>query len=256
MLTAAGMTHPGRKRRNNEDALVWDVQLGLAAVADGMGGHQSGEVASRLAVETLREFVARAACDRDLTWPFGYDRTRSFAANCLRTAIQLANRRVYQAAVSREELAGMGTTLVAVLAGQGTWTYAGVGDSRVYLLRAGSLRQLTRDDSWIETAIAQNLVDAGDRHAHPLRHVLTKAVGLQEELEFGVGEEPLRPGDRVLLCSDGLTTVVGDAEIRALLTRHETDLAVACRALVEAANAGGGPDNVTVVLLAADEPRR
>jgi len=251
MLRAAGMSHPGRKRRNNEDALLYDVHLGLAAVADGMGGHQSGEVASHLALEALQEFVAQAARDRDLTWPFGYDPARSFAANCLRTAIQLANRRVYQAAASREELMGMGTTLVAVLAHEGIWTYAGVGDSRAYLLRDSTLRQLTRDDSWIETAIAQNLVDAGDRHAHPLRHVLTKAIGLQEELEFGVGEEALRAGDRLLLCSDGLTAVVGDAEIRALLAQHEADLTAACGALVDAANAAGGPDNVTVVLLAA-----
>lgn len=249
MIEAHGLTDPGRKRKNNEDSLRLEPEMGLAIVADGMGGHQSGEVASSLAIETLGDFVARAQQDPDLTWPFGIDPDRSFAANCLSTGIRLANRRILGEAVNRADLAGMGTTVVVVLAGDGRLTYAGVGDSRIYLARGDTLRQLTRDDSWIEAAVAQRLIAEEERHAHPLRNVLTKAVGLQDDLEFDVWEEPLEDGDRVLLCSDGLTGVVPDERILDILSAHDRDLAAGCRALIDAANDGGGPDNVTVVLL-------
>lgn len=251
MIEAVGHTDPGRKRKGNEDALGVDPDIGLAVVADGMGGHQSGEVASQLTVETLRQFVARAHQDRDLTWPFGLDAGRSFEANCLTTAIKLANQAVFRAATGRPELAGMGTTVVAVLAGKGRLCYASVGDSRVYLWRGKSLRQLTRDDSWLEAAASQQLLDAAELESHPFRHVLTKAIGLQEDLEFDVGEEPLHEEDCVLLCSDGLTSALTDARIEELVRDHKGDLEGTCRALVDAANEAGGPDNVTVVMLRA-----
>jgi serine/threonine protein phosphatase PrpC len=168
-------------------------------------------------------FVDRAHRDRGLTWPFGLTAERSFEANCLSTGIRLANQSVYRMAANREELAGMGTTLVAVLARDGRLTFAGVGDSRVYLFRDNRLRQLTRDDSWIEAAIAQRLIDVTEREVHPFRHVLTKAIGLQEDVEFEVGEEPIRAGDRVLLCSDGLTTPLSDQRIEEIL-RFRADL--------------------------------
>ncbi|MBI2468798.1 MAG: serine/threonine-protein phosphatase, partial [Candidatus Rokubacteria bacterium] len=233
MIEAHGLTDPGRKRKNNEDSVRLEPAMGLAIVADGMGGHQSGEVASSLAVETLGNFVARARLDRDLTWPFGLDPTRSFAANCLGTGIRLANRRILGEASKRPDLTGMGTTVVAVLAGDGRLTYAGVGDSRVYLARGDALRQLTRDDSWIEEALALRLIAEEERRDHPLRNVLTKAVGLQDDLEFDVGEEPLEDGDRVLLCSDGLTAVIPDERILEILLEHDRDLAAGCRALVD-----------------------
>jgi protein phosphatase len=254
MIEAHGLTDPGRKRKHNEDTLRIEPAIGLAVVADGMGGHQSGEVASALAVETLEAFVARAHRDRDLTWPFGVDPARSFEANCLITAIKLANRSVFQTAASRDDLTGMGTTVVAVLARDGRLHYAGVGDSRAYLVRGATLRQLTRDDSWIEAAIAQQLIDVAESYDHPFRHVLTKALGLQEDLDFEVSEEALQAGDRVLLCSDGLTTALSDADVLEILRAHDKDLAGACRALVEAANEAGGPDNVTVVLLRQPAP--
>jgi protein phosphatase len=249
MIEAYGLSDPGRKRRNNEDAFGTDPVVGLAVVCDGMGGHQSGEVASALAVEALGEFVARAHRDADLTWPFGLDAERSFAANCLNTGIKLANRRVFREAALRDSLAGMGTTLVAVLVREDRLTYAGVGDSRAYLLRGDRLRQLTRDDSWVEAAVSQRLIAPRERDSHPFRHVLTKAIGLQEDVEFEIAEEPLEDGDRVLLCSDGLHSVVPESEIREVIDAHDRDLRDACVALVAAANAGGGPDNVTVVLV-------
>ncbi|HEV8674082.1 MAG TPA: PP2C family serine/threonine-protein phosphatase [Methylomirabilota bacterium] len=248
-LEAHGLTDPGRKRKGNEDSMGLDPALGLAIVADGMGGHQSGEVASQLAVEKIRDFVARAHQDRDLTWPFGIDAARSFEANCLSTGIKLANQAVLGAAAGRAELTGMGTTVVAVLAREGHLHYAGVGDSRAYLLRGGQLHQLTRDDSWLEAAVAQQLIEARDLHEHPFRHVLTKAVGLQEELDFEIGDLPLEAGDRVLLCSDGLTTALSDEQIQAVLGANQRDLPSACQALIAAANEAGGPDNVTVIML-------
>ncbi len=249
MIDAHGLTDPGRKRKSNEDFMQFDSGIGFAVVADGMGGHQSGEVASRLAVETLQDFIGRAHGDRDLTWPFGITGERSFEANCLSTGIRLANRSVYRRAADREELTGMGTTLVAVLLRDGRLTYAGVGDSRVYLFRENRLQQITRDDSWIEAAIAQQLIDVSERDVHPFRHVLTKAIGLQEDVEFEVREERLRAGDRILLCSDGLTTALSDERIEELLRQHTGDLEATCRALVAAANEAGGPDNVTVLVV-------
>lgn len=255
MVEVYGLSDPGRKRKGNEDSMGLEPDIGLAVVADGMGGHQSGEVASQLAVETLRSFVGRAHRDRDLTWPFGLDARRSFEANCLTTAIKLANQAVFRAALGRPELAGMGTTVVAVMAGQGRLSYAGVGDSRVYLWRGKTFRQLTRDDSWLEAAVSQQLLDAAELESHPFRHVLTKAVGLQEDVDFDVGEEPLHDGDCVLLCSDGLTTALSDGRIQELVRAHGQDLEQACRALVDAANEAGGPDNVTVAMLRAGKAR-
>ncbi len=249
MIEAHGLTDPGRKRKGNEDSMGLDPEIGLAVVADGMGGHQSGEVASQLAVETLRDFVARAHRDRDLTWPFGIDPQRSFEANCLTTAIKLANQAVFRAAATRPELAGMGTTVVVILARDGRLSFAGVGDSRAYLIRGKALLQLTRDDSWLEVAVSQQLIDAADAESHPFRHVLTKAVGLQEDVDFDVGEEPLQDGDCVLLCSDGLTSALSDQQIQKIAGAHARDLEGTCRALIAAANDAGGPDNVTVVLV-------
>jgi protein phosphatase len=254
MIEAHGLTDPGRKRKSNEDSMGLDPALDLAVVADGMGGHQSGEVASQLAVESLREFVLRAHRDRDLTWPFGLDPKRPFEANCLITAVKVANLAIFRAAAGRPELAGMGTTIVAILARKGRLHYASVGDSRAYLLHGKTLRQLTRDDSWLEAAVSQQLIDAADAESHPFRHVLTKAVGLQEDIDFDVGEEPIGEGDCVLLCSDGLTTALPDYRIQDIVRANQTDLAAACRALVAAANEAGGPDNVTVVLARPTRP--
>lgn len=249
MIELHGLTDRGRKRQSNEDSIGLDPAIGLAVVADGMGGHQSGEVASNLAVQALQEFVVRAHRDRDLTWPFGFDPGRSFEANCLATGVKLANQAVFLASTGHPDLAGMGTTIIAVLARTGQVSYASVGDSRAYLVRGDTVRRLTRDDSWLEAALAQKLIDLDEADDHPLRHVLTKAVGLQADVEFDVGEEALQDGDRVLLCSDGLTTTLSDQQIREILHARKADLGAACRALVAAANDAGGPDNVTVVLV-------
>jgi protein phosphatase len=255
LITACGRTDAGRRRHENEDAFAIDPALGLVVVADGMGGHARGEIAAQLAVDTIRAFVARASRDAGATWPVAIDPRRSFGANCLRGAIALANAAIHRAAAAEPELAGMGTTVAAVLVRDRELAYAGVGDSRVYLLRGRALRQLTHDDSWIEGAVASGLVAAADRHAHPLAHVLVRAVGPAPDVNVEVGDVGLEPDDRILLCSDGLTAALADERIAEILAAGPDDEA-ACAALVAAANDGGGPDNVTVALARPVAPPR
>ena len=173
-LTAFGVTHPGRVRPNNEDALLWDVDAGLFIVADGMGGHQAGEVASRMAVESVRGFLEASRGDHDLTWPFGFDPALSVNANRLVTAVRLANRKVFQAGEDKPDFAGMGTTIVAAMLENDTLTFCGVGDSRIYVLSPAGLQQVTHDDSWVATVLARDPeFDRTQLAQHPMRHVLT-----------------------------------------------------------------------------------
>jgi protein phosphatase len=243
-----GLTDVGRRRKINEDSIFRADDLFI--VCDGMGGHKSGEVASSLAVEAVVRFVERSNEDRELTWPYGFNPRLSFHANRLLTAIKLANRAVFRKASSADEYTGMGTTVAAVLipTGETLMSYAHVGDSRVYLLREGVLLQLTRDDSWANVARGSNL-DASSVESTTMRNVLTKALGAREDVEFDVVDQALSAGDVVVLCSDGLTNMVPDRRILEVVTRHDGDLEGACRDLVEEANAQGGRDNISVILV-------
>jgi protein phosphatase len=241
MIEFHGETDVGRRRQLNEDCI--HAADGLFIVCDGMGGHLAGEVASRIATEAIVGFIARAAADPDVTWPFGVDAGQPPEANRLSTAIRLANRAVHELSARSEEHRGMGTTVVAALIppGRPTVTYGHVGDSRLYLLRDETLTQLTRDDS-----LAEMLPGGG---APVMRNVLTKALGVREDVEVDVAARDLAPGDILLLCSDGLTTMLPDAEILQTVLAHAGDLKEACRRLIAAANAQGGRDNVSVVLV-------
>ena len=217
-LTAYGVTHPGRVRPNNEDALLSDVPAGLFVVADGMGGHQAGEVASKMAVETVQSFLESSKGDHDLTWPFGFDPALSMNANRLVTAVRLANRKVYQAGEDKPDLAGMGTTVVVALVEGGMLTFCGVGDSRIYVLSGSALQQITHDDSWVATVLARDPeFDRAQLATHPMRHVLTNVLGAREDTEVEVGERPLAAGEQLLLCSDGLYGGLDDASLQILL---------------------------------------
>jgi protein phosphatase len=249
MLLSYGLTDVGRRRTINEDSIF--VADGLFVVCDGMGGHQAGEVASNLAVETIARFVQRSDADPELTWPFGFNPRLSFNANRLRTAIKLANRVVYRKGNSREEYTGMGTTAVAALvsAGKPMMTHAGVGDSRVYLLRGGGMVQLTRDDSLANVSWPGLDDDATAGVPPSVKHVLTKALGAREDVEFDVVDQAMAPGDVIVLCSDGLTNMLPDDRIRDIVAGHSSDLEAACRELVGKANAEGGRDNISVILV-------
>ena len=242
MIQFCGRTDVGRRRHRNEDSIL--VSEGILAVCDGMGGHQAGDVASRIAVDTIGTFIGRSGADPDLTWPYGFDPSLSFDANRIRTAIKLANRAIFTRATAEDEYAGMGTTVVATLVApdDGRFTYGHVGDSRIYIIRGGHAVQLTRDDSLANSAWA----DAEEAGA--MKNVLTKALGVRGEVEFDVAAHDLRPGDTVLLCSDGLTNMLDDDAILDIVSRYDGHLDKTCDQLVDGANARGGRDNISAIL--------
>ncbi|MCC6987655.1 MAG: serine/threonine-protein phosphatase [Acidobacteria bacterium] len=250
-FVAHGVTDVGRVRTTNEDTLHVDVAAGIFVVADGMGGHQAGEVASSLAVTTIVDFLTRSRLDEGLTWPFGLDAGLSLEANRLATAVKVANRRVVAAAAEQPERSGMGTTVVAAIAADDRVTYCGVGDSRLYLVRGGVLSQLTRDDTWLAAVLAQNAdADPTALEQHPFRHMLTEAIGTVENVTVHVQEHHWQAGDRLMLCSDGLHSMGADDEIaRRLAATAAAGPSAACDALVAAALEAGARDNVTVLVI-------
>jgi protein phosphatase len=249
MLEAYGQTDVGRRRKLNEDNFLVAPEPGLYAVCDGMGGHNAGEVASKMAIETLQAFIEKSHKEKEITWPYGLDVNLSFDGNRLKTAIKLANKKVFRAADNREDYTGMGTTVVAGLVSENTLTVGSAGDSRCYLLRGGQLSQLTRDDSWVSAALGEGILNSDEIERHPLRNVITKAVGAKESIELDVVEQKLQAGDLVLICSDGLHAMISDEQIQATLTPVPERLEEAASKLIEAANEAGGKDNVSVVLL-------
>ena len=233
-LLAAGVTDVGRVRDGNEDDFLDQAdRLGLVAVADGMGGHRAGEVASATALEALRAAVA--------------------SGEGLRDAIEGANEAVLEKSESDRELQGMGTTLTAGMLGtDGSLMVGHVGDSRAYLIREGELRQITDDHSLVEEMVRGGELTPEQAEVHPQRSIITRALGIDPQVDVDVYPIELEPGDRVLLCSDGLTTMLRPDEIANILGR-EQDSRRAAQLLVDAANAAGGEDNVTAVIVEAVE---
>lgn len=249
MLEAYGQTDVGRRRKLNEDSYLVDADTNLYAVCDGMGGHNAGEVASKMAIETLESFIQKSHREKEITWPYGLDVNLSFDGNRLRTALQLANKRVFKAADNREDYTGMGTTAVAALITGDVMTLGSAGDSRCYLVRDGQLTQLTQDDSWVTSAWAEGILSAEEIERHPLRNVITKAIGAKESIEIEVSEQQLRNGDIYFLCSDGLHALLPDEQILRVITPFPGSLQEAAQKLIEAANEAGGKDNISVVML-------
>jgi PPM family protein phosphatase len=249
MIQAHGATHPGRVRGQNEDAMLLEPELGLFAVADGMGGHNAGEVASALAIETLRSFVERSRHDPDHTWPFGIESSLDFNGNRLRTGIKLANRRVFRESERRDQYTGMGSTMVAILVEGTCAMICGVGDSRVYSVRAGRIERLTQDHTWVEMLLAQNPgLDPRSVENHPMRHILTSVVGAQDDLDVTITSRPCVPGDTFVLCSDGVHGGLPDDEI-ARIVSPAADPRQAAEALIAAALDRDGRDNLTAVVV-------
>ncbi|MEW5982532.1 MAG: protein phosphatase 2C domain-containing protein [Acidobacteriota bacterium] len=250
MTRAAGVTDVGRTRSSNEDCFLADLDTGLFAVADGMGGHNAGEVASRVAIDTLAGFVRSSRSDAGITWPFGFSTTLSFEANQLKSAIQLANQQVRYEAQRQPQYDGMGSTIVAVLVAGNRITFANVGDSRLYLVRGGMVSQLSHDDSWA-ASMARAGASPESIRKDAMRHVLTRALGTSPALDVEVRQAQVEPGDLLVLCSDGLYGPLGDDGLARMVgtTNAGDDLPGLARALVDAANAAGGPDNVTAVVV-------
>src|SRR5512140_3588983 len=247
-VSAFGLTDVGRKRRHNEDAYLLDAERGLFVVADGMGGHAAGEVASRLTVESIQEFIAGTEDDHDNTWPFGYNNRYSVDGNRLSTAVERANEKVMRAVVNRPELKGMGTTVVAALFDEKRATLVHVGDSRAYLLREEELRRLTDDHSWVQEQVNAGILSEEEARSHPLKNVVTRALGGAAHVSVDLIEVPIRPGDRFLLCSDGLTGMVPDEDLFAHF-RSDGLIEKTVRQLVDTANDRGGVDNITAILV-------
>ena len=245
-LTAFGLTDVGRKRKHNEDAYLLDAERGLFVVADGMGGHAAGEVASRLTVESIQEFIAGTEDDHDNTWPFGYNNRYSVDGNRLSTAVERANEKVMRAVVNRPELKGMGTTVVAALFDERRATLVHVGDSRAYLLRDSELRRLTDDHSWVQEQVNAGILSEEEARSHPLKNVVTRALGGGAHVAVDLIEIPVGDGDRFLLCSDGLTGMVSDDEITEALSSNRS-LEQIVRGLIDLANERGGVDNITAI---------
>jgi protein phosphatase len=234
-LITGAATDVGRVRDGNEDAYLVDDAMGLVAVADGMGGHRAGEVASATALEALRSAITHG--------------------RPLRESMEDANEAVFTKSLTDEELRGMGTTLTAAtLVTGGTVLVGHVGDSRAYLLHDGELRQVTVDHSLVEELVREGRLTADEAAVHPQRSIITRALGVDASVEVDVYPVELAPGDRLLLCSDGLTGMV-QAETIAATLRREEDPARAAAALIDAANVAGGEDNITAVVVAVtDDP--
>ena len=247
-LSAFGLTDVGRKRKHNEDAYLVDAERGLFVVADGMGGHAAGEVASRITVESIQEFIATSDDTTESSWPFGYGNRASSSGNRLTAAVERANEKVMRAVANRPELKGMGTTVVATLVDPERATLVHVGDSRAYLFRDGELRRLTDDHSWVQEQVNAGILSEDEAKSHPLKNVVTRALGGSPHVSVDLIEVPLRAGDRFLLCSDGLTGMVGDEEILGYLVT-ETAPEAAVRKLVDLANERGGVDNITSIVV-------
>lgn len=248
----AGQTDRGLLRQHNEDSFLLLPEFRVVAVADGMGGHRSGDVASALAVSTLTDFFM-VTVGHDATWPFPANPDLTEEENYIVTGLRLANRRIFDRSLKTASDFGMGTTCVAAMFSKryDRVTIGHVGDSRAYRLRGEGVTQLTRDHSLQSDAaqLAPWMSEAEMARLPP--NVITRALGIREDVTVDIVTLEVQPGDVYLLCSDGLTGMVQDAQIRKLVAEQH-DLEGACRALVEEANANGGVDNVTVVLARVD----
>src|SRR3954471_22248 len=241
-IKAYGLTHVGRQRQHNEDSYLVADEAKLFLVADGMGGHAAGEIASKIAVESISEFILHTKED-DGTWPHAYDEHFRRSTNRLMAAVRLANTRVLEAMRKDARLRGMGTTVVACLIENDLISVAHVGDSRAYLIRDKQLSRITNDHSWVFEQVQAGMLTEAEAEKHPLRNVITRALGGALQVSPDASEIEARPGDVYLLCSDGLTGMVPEDEILKVVTGSDGDLKKACHQLIDVANEHGGLDN-------------
>lgn len=246
-IEVAGNTHVGMKRNHNEDNLLMLPDEHLFCVADGMGGHSSGEIASKMAVEELAEFFRMTARDHDVTWPYKMDKSKNYDENRLQTGIKLANVRIFERQSTDAKFRGMGTTLVSLHFSNGVAYIGHVGDSRVYCYRQGVLRQITEDHSLLNDYLKAKKLTPEEIEAFPHKNVIVRALGMKENVLVDVTRVEPQDGDVFLLCSDGLSGMVPDPQMQETLTRTP-NLEVACAQLIDLANAAGGTDNVTCIL--------
>jgi PPM family protein phosphatase len=250
---AAGLSDVGLQREHNEDSFVVMEEYDLFVVADGMGGHRAGDVASRLATETISEFF-RTTANEDVTWPFHFDTNLSEEENRLLTGIRVANRQIFERSTRSREYHGMGTTVVgAMFSPKKQRMYIGhVGDSRCYRVRDGQIRLMTRDHSLINDYLLA-MPDLTDEQKSELpKNVITRALGMQDHVVVDLQHDDPRPGDAYVLCSDGLSGMVSDGDIQLIVTTTD-NVRDACVRLIERANERGGEDNITAVIIKIED---
>jgi protein phosphatase len=252
-ILSAGNTDKGRTRKNNEDSFLVDEAAGLFAVADGIGGHQGGEIASRMAIETLGEMVRAYTAGKGNTPPRGAALGTDPAVSTLTQAFIKANTSIRETASRDRNLEGMGTTLTALFLAGKKIHLAHVGDSRAYLLRNGSLEQLSEDHGVVAEQLRAGLITPDQARKSPYRHVITRALGIDKEVPVDHRIIEVRQSDTFLLCSDGLTEMIEDPGIERVL--RTSDPAAAVQKLIAEANDRGGVDNITVVIIRVQEVR-
>lgn len=249
-ILAHGQTDVGRRRQLNEDAFACDPDHSLFLVADGMGGHAAGEIASEQAVAVIQEFIeGYHSQGGEITWPFGIEEGLTPLENLLVNGIKMANRSVCSMAQENPEYSGMGTTVVGCHIDDSIAVFGHVGDSRAYLLSGDDFFQITEDHSWVNEQVQQNLLSEEEARTHRWRNIITRALGSRYDVEVDKRTLPVEAGQTILLCTDGLTGPVSDAEVAMILRESGSDVERACRELIETANEHGGPDNVTVLVI-------
>ncbi len=243
-LIMVGLTDPGRVREQNEDNIAIVPEAGLVVVADGMGGHLAGEVASKLAVDAISRHVVDT---------FAQEKRAGvkLETKVLGEAIQQANRSIFETARAQPEYAGMGSTVVAVIFYGDRLCVGHVGDSRLYRFRNGVLEQLTQDHSVVQELVSRGLATAEEARLTVSKNLVTRALGIDPEVLADINEFPLEDNDIYLLCSDGLNDVLADGDIEMMLIEHGRQLETAAHHMVDTANARGGPDNISVILVCA-----
>lgn len=252
-IEIVGLTDVGRKRSHNEDSIGSDNALGVAVLADGMGGYKAGEVASSIAVNILMEEM-RAGLKRVSSKKVDVDSGFSPETLVIKRAIEKANETIYQTAQSQPQCQGMGTTAVVVAFYDDRLSIAHVGDSRLYRLRGDAFEQVTSDHSLLQELIDKGFYTPEEAKRSLNKNLVTRAIGIETAVTPDLQEEIVKPGDIYLLCSDGLSDLVDNETMQAVLTRHGADLDAAARKLVALANEQGGKDNISVILARAIKP--
>lgn len=247
--SVVAQTDVGLKRNENEDSYLVDESSLLFIVADGMGGHAAGNLASRVAVESICDFYRRFSSSSVDVLPYGANPDLSEQANRITNAISVANDKIRQIATRSEQLSGMGTTVVSALLNGRMATISNVGDSRAYLFRQSGYRQITEDHSWVNEQLRQNLISAEDARVHPWRNVITRALGSREFVEVDIFEERIRGKDQILLCSDGLSGLVDDITMFEIITDASAGQEEKADRLIVEAKKAGGTDNITLILI-------
>ncbi|WP_438038561.1 Stp1/IreP family PP2C-type Ser/Thr phosphatase [Sorangium sp. So ce128] len=247
------MTDVGLQRDHNEDSYAVLSEYDLFIVADGMGGHRAGDVASKLATESIADFF-RSTSREDATWPFHFDTSLSEEENRLQAGIRVANRQIFERSIRSRDCAGMGTTVVgALFSKKKNRIYVGhVGDSRAYRVRKGSISQLTRDHSLFNDYIMAMPELTEEQRAELPRNVITRALGMHDSVSVDLISDEPHPGDVYLLCSDGLSGMLSDDQILHIVSSTE-EVPEMCRRLIAKANENGGEDNITALVIRIDE---